>query len=67
MATVAFVRRILNDLLMNILFEWPLMSNLSGYRAFHSEHPRKVSTPDDPELIHKNNEWRILNVPVLGQ
>ena len=59
--------RVLNDLLANILCTWPLMSNLSGYRAFHFEHYRKVGTPDDPELIHKNNEWRILNVPVLGQ
>jgi fatty acid desaturase len=59
--------RVLNDLLANILCEWPLMSNLSGYRVFHFEHHRKVGTPDDPELIHKNNEWRILNIPVLGQ
>jgi Fatty acid desaturase len=66
---VGLQKRILapGDLLANTLCEWPLMSNLSGYRAFHFEHHRKVGTPDDPELIHKNNEWRILNIPVLGQ
>jgi fatty acid desaturase len=59
--------RFLNDFLANLLCEWPLMSNLGGYRAFHFEHHRKVGTPEDPELIHKNNQWRILNIPVLGQ
>ena len=59
--------RVLNDLLASVLCEWPLMSNLSGYRAFHFKHHRTVGTPDDPELIHKNNNWRILNIPVLGQ
>jgi fatty-acid desaturase len=49
----------LNDFLANFLCEWPLMSNLGGYRAFHFEHHRKVGTPEDPELIYKNNQWRI--------
>ena len=60
--------RALNDVLTNFLVYWPLTTSLSGHRAFHFAHHRKVGTDEDPERIHtRDNTWRILNIPILGQ
>jgi fatty acid desaturase len=40
-----------------LLCLWPLGFALEGYRRFHFKHHRAVGTPDDPELIHKDNKW----------
>lgn len=46
--------RWLNDSLTSILAFWPMGIGLHGYREFHFKHHKKVGTPEDPELRHKN-------------
>lgn len=41
--------RTFNDLFANLLFFWPAFSTVSGYRAWHFEHHRRVGTGQDPE------------------
>lgn len=45
---------------------YPLGVSLSGYRRFHFDHHRHVSTERDPELFHKNlvPQWSLPLRPV---
>lgn len=43
----------LNDFITNLLYFWPVMMTVDGYRRLHFTHHKNTGTTKDPELLHK--------------